>query len=243
MTAANVTLHHHRWFQTQEQKELWEQRTDAKLPEHLSPFSVMVAAMGNYWLPGCREAADALCKFAWDQGYQVTLWEEPDCCYNPYDGLGTMRNKAYMKAILEGYEYICYLDNDVMAGEQALVKLMHRMVPVISPIVRYASGENYGLGLPDMEGDKGLALVGEVVLSMLVCQTKVFLPWALTPFWDNAIGSDESLHFRRLAMAGHRPFVDTDVVVVAQKPPTFPLKDILKDRMWEHQQRWKSPII
>jgi hypothetical protein len=228
-----------RLFETENQKKLWEQRADAKLPEHLSPFSVLVAAMGTYWMPGCKQAAEAACRFAWERGYQVLLWEEPDCCYDPYDGLGTMRNKAYMKAILEGYEYICYLDNDVMMGEQALVRLMHRMVPIVSPIVRYADGQNHGLTLPDMEGGKGLALVGSVVLSMLVCQTKVFLPWALTPFWDNAIGSDESYHFARLAMAGHRPFVDTDIVVTAQTPPTFPLKDRLKQRRWEHERKWK----
>ena len=221
-----------RLFETENQKQLWERRVDAKLPEHLSPFSVLVAAMGNYWYPGCKAAAEKMCRFAWDQGYQVLLWEEPDCCYNPYDGLGTMRNKAYMKAILEGYEYLCYLDNDVMVTEDSLTRLMHRMVPVVSPIVRYADGQNHGLSLPDMEGGKGLAMISSVVLSMLVCQTKVFLPWALAPFWDNAIGSDEGLHFRRLAMAGHRPFVDTDVVVTAMKAPTFPLKQRLEDRTW-----------
>mgnify|MGYP001561307139 FL=1 len=222
----------HRWFETENQKLLWDQRVDKLLPEHLSPFSVLVAAMGNYWQPGCKEAAEAMCEFTWNQGYQVTLWEEPDCCYNSYDGLGTMRNKSYMKAILEGYEYLCYVDNDVKAPKDALVRLMHRMVPIISPIVVYADGLDHGLGLPNMEQNRGLAMVGEVVLSMLVFQAKVFLPWALIPFWDNAIGSDESLHFRRLAMAGHRPFVDTDVVVTAMKPPTFPLKEKIQARSW-----------
>ena len=224
------SLHHRRWFETESQKRLWEQRADAKLPEHLSPFSVLVAAMGNYWMPGCREAVEAMCVEAWEQGYQVMLWEEHDCCFNPYDALGTMRNKSYMKAILEGYEYLCYVDNDVQPPKDALIRLMHRMVPVISPIIVYADGEAHGMGMPKMEQGQGMALVGTVLLSMLVFQTQVFLPWALTPFWDNAIGSDEAYHFQRLAMAGHRPFVDTDVVVTVQRPPSFPLKDRLAAR-------------
>ncbi len=58
---------------------------------------------------------------------------------------------------------------------------------------------------------------------MLVIQTRVFLPWSLIPFWENALGADESIHFSRFEMAGHRPFVDSDVLVDVVKPPTFPL--------------------
>lgn len=231
-TVHSQMLQCRRWFNSETQKQLWEQRLEMGWPEHHSPFSVLVAAMGNYWQPGCREAVEAMCQHAWDAGHEVTLAEEHDRCYNPYDGLGSMRNMAYMRAIREGYEYICYVDNDVRPPADALARLQRRLVPVVSPIIRYADGQDHGMDLAKMESGKGLALVTSCVLSMVLFQTQVFLPWALAPFWDNAIGSDESLHFQRLAMAGHRPFVDTDVVVMATKPPTFPLKDRLDARTW-----------
>ena len=232
MSAASQVLHARRWFDSETQKKLWEQRVDMGWPEHLNPFSVLVAAMGNYWYPGCRAAVEGMCQLAWEQGYPVTLWEESDRCFNPYDGLGSMRNMAYMKALREGYEYVCYVDNDIQPEADTLVRLQRRFVPVVSPIIRYADGDTHGMDLAAMEQGKGLALVSSCVLSMVLFQTQVFLPWALTPFWDNAIGSDESYHFARLAMAGHRPFVDTDVAVVAMKPPTFPLKERLDARTW-----------
>ena len=52
------------------------------------------------------------------------------------------------------------------------------------------------------------------------------MPWALIPFWQDALGASEDYHFQRLAMAGHLPFVDTDVVVTAMSAPHFPLREL-----------------
>ena len=77
-------------------------------------------------------------------------------------------------------------------------------------------------------------MVGSYVISFVLFRTSVFLPWALNPFWQDAIGADEGYHFSKLEMAGHRPFVDTDVEVVVQSAPHFPLDDVLDARRTRH---------
>lgn len=219
-----VLLREKLWLNSQSAKDLRDARMALALPRHISPFSTFVAAIGNHWHPGCYEAVEAMCQYAWQQtGAEVALSEQADRCYQPYDGLGTMRNQAYMRAIREGYEFILYVDNDVQPEQDSLLRLLHRFVPVVSALVIFADGEDHGLSMPKMERGQGLALVSDVVLSMVLFQTAVFFPWATTPFWQDALGADEEYHFQRLSMAGHRPFVDTDVVVTVVSPPHYPL--------------------
>jgi len=218
-----VTLTDRAWVNSQQAHDLRSTRIDMGWPKHVSPFSTLIAAMGNYWHPGCKEAIEAMCQFTWEAGYEVTFYEEEDACYAPYDSLGIMRNSAYYRALQEGYEYLLYVDNDIQPQPDTLVKLLHRYVPILSPIVRYADGEAHGLTLPAMESGKGLAMVSSIVLSCLLFQTSVFLPYALTRFWQDSLGAGETYHFDKLAMTGHRPFVDTDVVVTCVSPPHFPL--------------------
>ena len=196
-------------------------------PEHVSPFSVLIAAMSNNWAPGCFEAVWAMHEYTFKTGYQTTFLEEHDRCFQPYDALGTMRNNIYMKALAEGYEFLCYVDNDVAPPPDALVRLMRRYLPVVFPLVRWPGNEwvHERLEVGRVEEGQGLAYATASVLSMVVFQTRVFFPWASTPFWSDAIGADEGFHFRRLELSGIRPFVDTDVVVDCVKPPSFPLDE------------------
>lgn len=223
MSKRDVKIREQRFFDTETAQELWQQRQDMGWPNHLSPFSVLIAAMGNHWHEGCRDAIESMAKYTFNTGYDVVFYEEHDRCYQPYDGLGIMRNLAYQRAIREGFEFICYVDNDVRPPEDALVKLQRRFVPVIVPIIVYSDGKSHGLSMPTMVQNQGLAMITSCVLSMVLFQTAVFLPFATSPFWQDALGADESYHFSKLAMAGHRPFVDTDVVVECVAPPSYPL--------------------
>ena len=215
----NLRLYHDKAVREARNSE----RLDARISPHLSPFSTLVFAMGNYWKPGCLDAVLKMLKYTHEYGYEVALYEERDRCFSPYDALGTMRNIGYMKAIEEGWEFILYVDNDVRPAEDVLVRLLQRYVPIVSPKIVYVDGQNHGLDMPRMPEGKGLALIGSCVLSCLLVKTSVFLPWANGGFWGNAIGDDEEYHFRRLALTGHRPFVDTDIVVECVEPPHFPL--------------------
>ena len=239
---AKITLHDKSWLATEREKELRDQRIEMGWPKHLAPFSTLVAAIGNHWHPGCREAVEAMCEFTANElGYHVTCYEEPDRCYQPYDALGIMRDKAFFRAINEGYEYLLYVDNDIMPPNDALVKLLHRLVPIISPLVLFADKLDHGLAMAKMKPNQGLAMVNDTVLSMLLFKTRVFFPWILTGFWANPLGADEGYHFEKLLMSGHQPFVDTDVVVTCVSPPHFPLDRILdRTAMDLEKSRWKE---
>ena len=213
--------------ETKHQAELWDARNKIGLPPHINPGSTLVAAMGNYWHPGSFEAVMAMVEHTWTEGgLFVRFYSEQDRCYDPYDALGTMRNLAYMRAIREGFEYLLYVDNDVIPLPTALLQLQARYVPVIAPILRFTDGETHNMRQAALKQGDGLAVVHSVLLSFVLFRTEVFMPWALTPFWDNARGSDEEYHWERLALAGHHPFVDCDTVIQVANPPHFPFDHI-----------------
>ena len=215
-----------RWFSTEADKDLHEERARSGRGSHVRPYSTLIAAMGQHWHEGCWEAVREMAKYTWERGYDVCLYEEHDRCYNPYDAIGVMRNLAYMRAMAEGWENLLYMDNDVKPGPDVLYQLLQRPVPIISPVIEFWDGEDHGISMPRMVRDKGLVMVTNCVLSFLLFKTSVFLPWATSPFWQDALGADEDYHFKKLALVGHRPFVDTDVVVKCMSAPHYPLDGI-----------------
>mgnify|MGYP001585026236 FL=1 len=217
-------MREHRWFRTEEHQALFTKRRYlAPLQAHQAPWSVLVAAIGPYWKEGCEDAVWAMCKAHHEAGYEVAMVEIPDLCYRPYDALGTMRNAAYMQAMDEGWEWICYVDNDVRPPEDAVTKLIGHMLPIVAPRLKYLDGAPTGVSQATMEGGRGPAMVSSITLSMIVFQTAVFRPWWRGDFWADAIGAAEEHHFRRLAAIGHHPFVDTDVEVEVLGAPHYPL--------------------
>jgi len=221
----DIEIRAFRWFDSESAKELFEFRDSRGMPHHVRPFSTLIASMGNHWHEGCFEAVKAMAEHTYNAGYDVCFYEEHDRCFNPYDSLGTMRNLAYIKAITQGYEYLLYVDNDVMPEPDALVTLLHKFMPILSPRMEYWDGDDHGQGIPRMEKNRGLAMVGSVPLTFLLFQTKVLMPWMSTDFWRDSLGADEGYHFQKLEAFGHRPFVDTDVTVKVMSPPHYPLDD------------------
>ena len=164
----------------------------------------------------------AMGQFAFEQGYLVTFYEQPDLCIRPLEGIGTMRNEALRKARREGYEYILYVDNDVKPAKDALVKLLHRCVPVVLPLPRYADGQDHGITASQTEAGRGLAMITSSVISMALFNVRVFASYET--FWEDFIGAHEQYHFEKLYdQTGIRPFLDTDVQLDIVKPPHFPL--------------------
>lgn len=219
------TIREHRWFSDEVTAKLHNQRMDNGLPYHVAPFSTLVACMGNHWRPGCVEAVMEMCQHTFEAGYQVVFYEQQDLCIRPLEGIGTMRNEALRKARREGFEYILYVDNDVMPPKDALVRLLHRLMPIVIPLPRYADGESHGVTAADPEKTpegRGLALITSTVISMALFNMRVF--GAFDAFWEDTIGAHEQYHFEKLYdMTGQRPFLDTDVPVTIVEPPHYPL--------------------
>jgi len=223
MKQADTGDHVFALFGSEAAAELFDARRRQGFPAHLSPYSTLIAAMGQHWEPGCREAVMSMAQYTWEQGVWCAFYEEADICVQPFDAIGTMRNHAYRRAIEEGYEYLLYVDTDVKPEEDALWRILQRWVPIIAPIPEYP-GPVEGLSIPKLERGRGLAMVTSTVISFVLFRVSVFRPWTGGEFWSNAVGADEKYHFDKLrAATGHQPFIDTDVVVKVVKPPTFPL--------------------
>lgn len=212
-----------RWCESEHASDAFKRRLDMGRRTHISPGSTLVAAIGNHWQPGCYDAVRAMLDYTYNEGgYTVHLWEVPDRCHQPFDAMGTMRNEACAKAVDEGWEYLLMVDNDVKPPKDALVKLLEQPVPILMPITVYEDGNDYGMTMPHMPRDKGLVMVTSAVLSFVLFDGSIVRQ--MLGFWENPLGADELYHFSKLyAMTGHRPFVDTGVVVPCAKGPHFPL--------------------
>lgn len=233
-----------RWYlddpSGQRTRELVEDRERKALLKHVAPGSVLIGAMGNYWQPGCFEAVEAMAQYHADHGFLVGLYFQPDLCFEPYDSLGTMRNTIYRKALMEGWEWLCYVDNDVQPPPDALGRLMNHHLPVVGPRVEYPGGaELQTVGASRLTPNQGLAMVGSIILSFVLFKTNVFAPFLVTDFWSDAIGAAERYHFDRLAAMGIPIMVDTNVTVKVTKQPTFPL-----DRRpeWNRRSLLERPV-
>lgn len=212
---------------------------------HSRPDSVLIAAMGNHWSPGSWQRVMDLLHYTNEQGYFVGLDELQDRCFSPYDALGSMRNEAIMRAS-QGFDWLLYVDNDVLPEKETLVRLIKRQQPVIAPYVE-EPGTGKPLHGPHMDKWTGLQPIRWCVLSMVLFRVNVFLPWH-GEFWNNAIGADEGYHFQKLWMAGHRPWLDTDVILPVAKTPTYPLATNRMqkpdaDAFWDQRRAWllKAP--
>ena len=205
-------------------KDRIQERLKTLATQHASPYSTLVCAMGDHWKPGSLEAVEKMVAYTRNEfGIDARFRTIKDMCYEPFDAIGSMRNVAYRLSLIEGFEFLMYLDNDVLPPEHTLVQLLHRHLPIASPQIVYPDGEAHGLATPTLTPDQGLVMCGSVVLSCVLFKTTVFLPWAINNFWGNAIGDDEEYHFTKLYMAGHMPFVDTDIQIMCVEPPHFPL--------------------
>jgi len=190
---------------------------------HVRPDSILVCGMGFHWSSE-GFAWNKVCnmiEYTQSLGYYVGFSEIQDRCFNPYDALGTMRNEAILMAQNEGFEWLCYVDNDVLPEPDALVRLVQRQYPIISPYV-VEPGTGRSLYAPTLSPNSGVHPAKWTVLSMLLFRTSVFNctgPY----FWRDAVGADEGFHFQTLWHYGHRPWIDTDIQLVISGAPHYPL--------------------
>lgn len=189
---------------------------------HIRPGSVLVAAMGNHWRgPSWNKVVDMV-DFSQQQGVYCALQEIQDRCFNPYDALGTMRNEAILTALGEGFEYICFLDNDVQPEPDFLTKLMAWNMPIVAPYV-VEPGTGTKLFGPALNPGTGLQRAKWCVLSMLLFHASVFRAPHMTEFWRDALGADEGYHFQKFHYYGYHLYIDTGVQLQVGHRPLFPL--------------------
>ena len=221
----------------------------ANLWDTLSPRSVLVASIGNHWRERSWARVMDMIDYCNKQGYRSNLVEIQDRCMNPYDALGTMRNEAILEA-KRGYEFLCTVDTDVLPEKEALYRLITAMdTEGRSIMVPWVDEPGTGKKLhgPDREKFTGVHYIRWAVLSFQVFRTNVFNAFPGSQFWDNAIGSDEGYHFKKLFDVGHIPSINTDVIVPTQSAPTYPLTvkgmtDEDAKAFWKQKEDWRKQV-
>lgn len=189
---------------------------------HIRPHSTLVAAMGNHWAKGSWQKVVEMMQYTHTQGVYCGLTELQDRCFNPYDALGTMRNEAILLAQNEGFEWLLYIDNDVLPEKDTLIKLLNWEMPIITPYV-CEPGTGKKLFGPAWDCNQGLKPLKWSVLTMLLFRTSVFNCFPAGTFWDNPIGADEGFHYQKLWRYGHMPWLDTGIQLLVAGPPHYPL--------------------
>ena len=229
-----------RYHQSDAERKHMEDRSTRSW-HHCRPWSILIAAMGCHWKPGSWQRVLDMMHHTQAQGYYVALQEIMDRCKEPYDALGAMRNEALMKA-RQGFEWILYVDNDVLPEKDALIRMLNWDMPIVAPWVE-EPGSGKPLHGPSPQKNSGLRQIRWCVLSMLLFRTAVFNSFIGGEFWNNAIGADEGYHFQKLWDVGHRPYLDTNVQVPVAQIPTYPLAT---NRMaeqeaksfWDKRKEW-----
>ena len=189
---------------------------------HIRPNSVLLAAMGNHWKGGGWNKVVDMIDYTQEQGVYCGLSEIQDRCFNPYDALGTMRNEAILTALGEGFQWLCYIDNDVKPEKDFLLRLLRWQEPVIAPYVVEPGTGHKLFGPGNIEVNTGLQRAKWSVLSMLLFNVSIF--HAIGPeFWRDAIGADESYHFNKLHFYGYQLHIDTTTQLEVGGRPLYPL--------------------
>lgn len=207
---------------------------------HARPNSVLIAAMGQHWRPGCWQRVMDMVHYANQSGINANMEEVMDRCFNPYDSLGAMRNEAAMRAS-QGYEWLLYVDTDIQPEPEMLVRLVLHQMPICAPLVMEPETGKYLHG-PYRERWTGLQPVRWCVLSMLLFHTGIFR--ATGPeLWNDSIGADEGYHFQKLWHYGYRPYIDTNMVLTVSAKPTYPLATLRmkaedREKFWAERREW-----
>lgn len=183
--------------------------------------SVLVACMGNHWTPGAWNRVADMVVATQKAGIDCGLTELQDRCLNPHDSLGTMRNEAIMMTQVEGFEWLLYLDNDVLPEPDMLLRLLKFQLPIIAPFVA-EPGVGRPLHGPPQQANTGIKPIKWCVLSALLMHSNVFHSTG-PHFWLDAIGADEGVHFQTLWYYGHRLWMDTTTLLQVASRPNYPL--------------------
>ena len=231
--------HHIRYHAGDKERDMCVWRQDFSWA-HCRPNSVLITAMGYHWKPGCWQRVMDMVHYTNSQGYFVAFEELMDRCFQPYDALGAMRNEAIFRG-QQGYEWLLYIDNDILPQPDTLVRLIERDESIIAPYI-LEPGTNKPLHGPIRSPYSGLQKIRWCVLSMLLFRTSVF-NCTSDEFWNSAMGADEGYHFQKLWRYGHRPRLDTDLMVSVASTPTYPLatnrmEKQNADAFWGKRKDW-----
>lgn len=199
---------------------------------HVRPESLLVAAIGNLWVPNAWWRLQDMCLHTSQAGYSVSIEEIADPNLFSSDAIAFTRWQASMLARDGGVQWLLMVDNDVLVEKDTFLRLVKWDMPIVFPLLvdleeRYPA-ELAPLSRPGpLEPGQGLVPVQWAAMSCMLFNPMVFN--AMEPYaWR---GTD--YHFgQALNHVGHRIMVDTTTSVAITRGPTR-LAQLEYDALWD----------
>lgn len=200
---------------------------------HTKQPSLMVAPIGNAFMPGTRESLEAAAVAYGKAGGQCKVEVQPNLTVIPPLGLGDMRNFAIEKAVINGFDYLMIIDNDVLVdAPDTFIKLVGRSKQYLTPWFDQSPiGRNILIQDPMYNTGQGLLKLNWTVPYCNLFQVQMFrqLQW-FRPFTGAAVYQEDefnSLHFR---CRGVDIWQDTDTPVKLLRGPRM-LWEMIGDKV------------
>ena len=183
--------------------------------------SVLVANIGNAFLPGVQEAVEAAANVYARTGARCVVAVQPNLCVVSPFGLDSMRNFMVLRACAAGFDYILFLDNDVLLEDpETVVKLVARGHLYIIPWFDQSPiGRNEILGNPMYDADQGLMRMEWTVPYCSLINTAAFKLAGRRPFGEQPIYSKDEYDSLWFTQHGVEIWQDTNVKVKLLRPP------------------------
>ena len=192
------------------------------VPEHTE--IVHIAAIGDMFLPGTREALAVCAGTALRAGYDVGLEIVKNLSIRPNEGVPAMRNMAAMSAMERRADWLFMVDNDFLLDDpMTLVKLLSVGKLAVCPF--YDQSPVHGKAVerisdPMLQPGQGLVPIQWVAINCILFSTVVLRLVGTELFTGPLITNKEEYVFLRLRNAGVQLWQDTDVAVKMLRAPT-----------------------
>lgn len=195
--------------------------------------SVLLACIGDAFMPGVKEAA-----FAAVEAYGAVthgayeLFLLPNLTVIPPLGLGAMRNFMVRRAHLLGYDYLMLLDNDVVLSPDTITRLVAHGKPYITPWydqTPFVGNDKFVIvNDPMYQAKQGLRVLKWTVPYCNLIRRDLFSVGDFAPFTESMIYHEDCYNSSRFRCRGYDIWQDTDIVVKLLRGPRM-LSDHLKE--------------
>ena len=187
--------------------------------------SVMVACIGNKFLPGCKEGIfNATHVYSVKTGAKSGIIVEQNLTVLPPLGLGVMRNFMVMTACNEGFDYLLIIDNDVLVDDEDLIiKLVatgkQYVVPYFDQESIRKDGEVYKIHEPMYRKGQGILKLKWTTPYLNLISTMCFRLTGERPFTESMIFNEDCFNSLWFTRHGIQIWQDTNTSVNLLRGP------------------------
>ena len=185
---------------------------------------IMVASVGQHFMPGVRESIMEACLYTKAQGYHVESMVVFDLCVGlEANGVSAMREFAAISALRDDMDYLLLVENDVRFDDkEIIIKLMNAGKHIVAPMLNQQeiNGTEWKrLSHPLLYPMQGLVPLHWHVFSCLMFDMLVFERLGVRCFVSAPISNYETFFFTWAATQRVRLWQDTSSLVTLLRNP------------------------